>query len=136
MVSHGGLMWPTLESCAFLNDRWPDPNLVCLCDSEVAPVITLRHIFVFGNRPLEGAGANEGHASKILDPFQYFRKILWTVSQSICLYETTMLNKASPSSGLEAQALAQFDALVEKGEIYWEPTEEIKIEQEPFHVCF
>lgn len=38
------------------------------------------------------------------------------------------------ASKLEDQALSQFDALVKKGEIYWEPTEEIKVEQYPFDV--
>lgn len=45
-----------------------------------------------------------------------------------------MISKDSPSSSLETQALAQFDALVKKGEIFWEPTEEIRIEQIPFDV--
>ncbi|KAH6638644.1 hypothetical protein BKA67DRAFT_697363 [Truncatella angustata] len=39
-------------------------------------------------------------------------------------------------SHLEVRALAQFDSLVEKGEIIWEPTEEIKVEQQPFNVFF
>lgn len=37
-------------------------------------------------------------------------------------------------SRLEAQALAQFDSLAEKGELYWEPTEERVCKQEPFDV--
>lgn len=40
----------------------------------------------------------------------------------------------SVKSKLEAQTLAQFDALVEKGEIFWSPTEEIRTEQDPFDV--
>lgn len=37
-------------------------------------------------------------------------------------------------SELEARALAQFDSLVEKGELFWEPSKEIKVEQQPFDV--
>lgn len=37
-------------------------------------------------------------------------------------------------SKFEAQTIAQFDALVEKGEIFWSPTEEIRTEQDPFDV--
>ncbi|RVX74339.1 hypothetical protein B0A52_01464 [Exophiala mesophila] len=39
-------------------------------------------------------------------------------------------------SELEARALAQFDSLVEKGELFWEPSKEIKVEQQPFDVYF
>jgi len=37
-------------------------------------------------------------------------------------------------SDLEARAVSQFDSLVQKGELFYEPTTEIKIEQEPFDV--
>ena len=37
-------------------------------------------------------------------------------------------------SELEARALAQFDSLVEKGELFWEPSDEIEVKQEPFNV--
>lgn len=35
---------------------------------------------------------------------------------------------------LEARAIAQFDSLVQKGELFYEPTDEIKVEQQPFDV--
>ncbi|KAK5937782.1 hypothetical protein PMZ80_009911 [Knufia obscura] len=37
---------------------------------------------------------------------------------------------------LEAQAIAQFDSLNQKGELFYEPTEETTVEQEPFDVHF
>lgn len=37
-------------------------------------------------------------------------------------------------SELEAQALSQFDSLVKKGELFWNPSEEIEVEQSPFNV--
>lgn len=46
----------------------------------------------------------------------------------------SLTSEESAHSRLEAQTLAQFDALVDKGEIFWEPTEEIKTEQDPFDV--
>lgn len=46
-----------------------------------------------------------------------------------------MIGRYEGESALERRAIAQFDSLVEKGEIYWEPTDEIKVEQEPFDVC-
>ena len=45
-----------------------------------------------------------------------------------------MISKEMVESDLEKQVIAQFDALVNKGEIFWEPTEEIKVDQEPFDV--
>lgn len=46
-----------------------------------------------------------------------------------------MSSATTVRSDLEARALSQFDSLVEKGEIIWEPTHETKVEQEPFNVC-
>lgn len=46
----------------------------------------------------------------------------------------SLTSEESAHSRLEAQTLAQFDALVDKGEIFWESTEEIKTEQDPFDV--
>ncbi|KAF2722040.1 hypothetical protein K431DRAFT_284247 [Polychaeton citri CBS 116435] len=40
------------------------------------------------------------------------------------------------SSSLQAKAVAQFDSLVQKGELFWSPSDEIKIEQQPFNVYF
>ena len=45
-----------------------------------------------------------------------------------------MSSATKVKSSLEAQALAQFDSLVEKGELYWESTEERSCKQEPFDV--
>ena len=45
-----------------------------------------------------------------------------------------MASATKVESNLEAKVLEQFDNLVKKGEIFWEPTEEIKCEQEPFDV--
>lgn len=45
-----------------------------------------------------------------------------------------MNGSKSAGGQLEAQAYEQFDALVKKGEIFWAPTEEIKVEQQPFDV--
>lgn len=45
-----------------------------------------------------------------------------------------MISKDETESALERSALAQFDSLVKKGEIFWEPTEEVVIQQEPFDV--
>jgi len=36
---------------------------------------------------------------------------------------------------LEARAIAQFDSLLQKGELFYEPTDEIRFEQQPFDVC-
>ncbi|KAK5071665.1 bifunctional AP-4-A phosphorylase/ADP sulfurylase [Lithohypha guttulata] len=47
-----------------------------------------------------------------------------------------MISRDESESSLEARALAQFDSLVEKGEVFWEPTEEIRYEQKPFDVYF
>lgn len=44
------------------------------------------------------------------------------------------MGEESAYSKLEAQTIGQFDALVEKGEIFWSATEEIKTEQDPFDV--
>lgn len=38
------------------------------------------------------------------------------------------------TNNLETQALAQFDDMVQKGQLFWTPTEEIKVEQHPFDV--
>ena len=48
---------------------------------------------------------------------------------------TNMASAEKVESELEARAIAQFDSLVRKGEVFWEPTEEIKVEQQPFDVC-
>jgi len=37
-------------------------------------------------------------------------------------------------SRLEAQALQQFDNLVEKGELFWSESSEIEVKQSPFNV--
>lgn len=47
-----------------------------------------------------------------------------------------MASATKVESRLESRVLAQFDSLVRKGEIFWEPTEEIKCEQDPFNVYF
>ncbi|KAF2270218.1 hypothetical protein CC78DRAFT_195667 [Lojkania enalia] len=46
-----------------------------------------------------------------------------------------MISKENEND-LETRAITQFDALVKKGEIFWEPTEEIRVQQEPFDIYF
>lgn len=45
-----------------------------------------------------------------------------------------MISKDILQDDLDTRALAQFDSLVKKGELFWEATTEIKVEQQPFDV--